>query len=228
MGWARRPRPYRQSPTPYTLYPFLQLMKPLPLWRFGLPLLLQTLIILAVPAQAMLTYFTGRTVILQTAPVDPYDLLRGYSQTLNYDVSTLNALEKLPGWDNLSFEERSDGSQPQFGLVIYVVLEHPPADSESEGEIPQAWEPVRVSATMPKDLAANQITLRGIVNYSWVEYGLERYYMPEDQRDRINDEIQAIQQEFGDEPPFVVEVRVRPNGHAVPVSLWVGDRNYRF
>lgn len=199
--------------------------QPLPLWRFGLPLLLQVGIILAVPAQAMLTYFTGRTAVLQTAPVDPYDLLRGYSQTLNYDISDVSNLDNLPGWDDLPFVESSE-DRPQFGSVIYVVLAE--QQSSDEAKIPNAWTPVRVSPTVPKDLKANQVVLRGIVNYSWVNYGLERYYMPEDQRDRINSEIQAIQRQFGEEPPFVVEVRVRDNGHALPISLWVGDRNYTF
>lgn len=198
---------------------------PFPLWRLGLPLLLQTLIILAVPAQAMLTYFTGRTAILQTAPVDPYDILRGYSQTLNYNISNVTALEKLDGWYELPFEEQTTPPRPALGTAIYVVLEQP---RNSEGEIPSAWEPIRVSATPPTDLAENQISLRGMVQYNWVEYGLERYYMPEDQRQQINDEISQLQRDFGEEPPFVVEVRIRDNGHALPVSLWVGDRNYRF
>ena len=35
---------------------------------------------------------------------------------------------------------------------------------------------------------------------------------------------------LGDTPggSFVVEVKVDDRGHGVPVSLWVGDRHYRF
>ncbi|MEM8639662.1 MAG: GDYXXLXY domain-containing protein [Cyanobacteria bacterium P01_G01_bin.54] len=210
-------------------------MTPTPLWRLGLPLLLQTLIILAVPAQAMLTYFTGRTVIVQTAPVDPYDLLRGYSQTLNYNISSVDDLAKLAGWDDLPLADQTTRSRPTQpprpapGTPIYVVLEQPrDSTNETSDEIPDAWKPIRVSAKPPSDLAANQVSLRGIVQYSWVEYGLERYYMPEDQRQQINDEINQLQRQFGENPPFVVEVRIRKNGHSLPVSLWVGDRNYRF
>ncbi|HEY9819014.1 MAG TPA: GDYXXLXY domain-containing protein, partial [Candidatus Obscuribacterales bacterium] len=68
----------------------------------------------------------------------------------------------------------------------------------------------------------------GQLYYQQVTYGLERYYMPEDQRDTINTEIMELNQAFGNEPPFVVEVRVRGNGYAVPISLWVGDRQYQF
>jgi uncharacterized membrane-anchored protein len=41
-------------------------------WQFWLPLAVQTLIIAAVPAQAIYTSTTGRTVYLKTVPVDPY------------------------------------------------------------------------------------------------------------------------------------------------------------
>ncbi|HAA32846.1 MAG TPA: membrane-anchored protein, partial [Cyanobacteria bacterium UBA8553] len=70
--------------------------KPTPIWRFWVPLLFQTILILAVPAQALYTQLTGKTVILQTVPVDPYELLRGYSQTLRYDISRQDNLRKLP------------------------------------------------------------------------------------------------------------------------------------
>jgi len=50
--------------------------------------------------------------------------------------------------------------------------------------------------------------------------------MPEDQRDSIN---QAISQLQSQQPQsFVVEVKIDGQGHAVPVSLWVGETNYRF
>ena len=70
---------------------------PLPLWRFAVPLLLQIGLVLVPPAQSVYTHITGKTVILQTIPVDPYDPLRGYSQTLSYDISRLETLKKLPG-----------------------------------------------------------------------------------------------------------------------------------
>ena len=50
--------------------------------------------------------------------------------------------------------------------------------------------------------------------------------MPENKRKEINAQIREIQRE--EERQFVVEVKVDSKGNAVPVSLWVGDRNYRF
>ena len=75
--------------------------KRLPAWRLWVPLLLQIGLIAAVPATAVYTFMTGKTVVLQTAPVDPYDLLRGYYQVLSYDISDRTNLEKLPGWKDL-------------------------------------------------------------------------------------------------------------------------------
>ena len=72
-----------------------------PQWRFWLPLCLQIALILTVPIQSAYTLILGKTAILQTIPVDPYDLLRGYSQTLRYDISRPETLRSLPGWETL-------------------------------------------------------------------------------------------------------------------------------
>jgi uncharacterized membrane-anchored protein len=184
-------------------------------WRFWLPLALQTALVLAIPAQNAYTTFTGRTVILQTAPVDPYDLLRGYSQTLGYDISTRDNLEKLPG-GNL-FKSGKGGT-------VYVVLEAPKATATKP---PKPWKPVRVSGDRPTNLPSNQIAIQGLYDYAhWrINYGLETYYMPEDQREQVNT---AINKEQQGQRRFVVETKVDSNGKAVPISLWVRDRNYRF
>jgi uncharacterized membrane-anchored protein len=197
---------------------------PLPHWRFWLPLAAQLAIIIGVPAQAIYTYTTGTSVILQTAPVDPYDLLRGYSQTLNYEISQAATLETLPGWDAVVARQED---QPNQTLAVYITLERP--DSPPTDTIPDPWQPVAIAPDFPTALTDNQVVLTGRLSYQWVQYGLERYYMPEDQRDTINTEIMELNREFQNEPPpVVVEVRVARNGTAVPVSLWVSDRQYRF
>ncbi|QQE65996.1 putative membrane-anchored protein [Leptolyngbya sp. BL0902] len=188
--------------------------QPMAWWRLGLPLLLQSLLIVAVPAQDAFTYTVGRTVVLQTAPVDPYDMLRGYYQVLGYQVSNTDTLATLPGGEIL---ENRDLTGP-----IYVVLEEPATATTP----PTAWVPVGVSQTRPTHLPDTQIALRGRAENWRVLYGLETYYMPEDQRDSIN---QAISQLQNQQPQsFVVEVKIDGQGHAVPVSLWVGETNYRF
>jgi uncharacterized membrane-anchored protein len=189
--------------------------QPLPPWRLWVPLLIQTVLILAIPIQYASTLATGKTVVLQTMPVDPYDLLRGYSQSLGYDISRLENLRNLPGGNTLK-----DG-QPGS---VYVVLQAPAATQASRP--PQTWQPVRVSRDRPNQLAANQIAIKGQFNGWQIIYGLETYYMPEQQRDRLNQEIQQTQSR--NPRSMVVEAKVDASGNAVPVTLWVRDRDYRF
>lgn len=203
--------------------PTKSLPQPLPAWRLWAPLMMQLALVLTIPAQDAFTFVTGRSITLQTAPVDPYDPLRGYSQTLNYTISSSNDLKKLPGgndvFNNQNFREGSE---------LYVVLEEPDLggmsiDPNGPG-IP--WKPVRVSPNVPTDLKENQVALRGQYNGWLVEYGLERYYMPENQRNQLNNEISRLQQK--DSQAFVVDVKVDNSGNSVPVSLWISDRQYRF
>jgi uncharacterized membrane-anchored protein len=84
-----------------------------------------------------------------------------------------------------------------------------------------------VSGDRPTNLPANQIALQGNYRRGIISYGLEAYYIPEDQRVEINERISQSQQSDAAQP-FVVEVKVNAQGQAVPISLWVGDRNYKF
>ncbi|MDJ1170194.1 GDYXXLXY domain-containing protein [Roseofilum sp. BLCC_M154] len=190
----------------------------IPWWRFILPLALQVGLVLAIPGQAFYTRVTGKTVILQTQPVDPYDWLRGYSQTLSYDISRWETLQNLPGWNQLSTTPN------QLSREFYLILEQP--QTEHQGELPAPWKAISVSASLPENLPSNQIALRGRVNQGQLVYGLETYYMPEDQRQKINDEINLAQQQEGQ--PFVVEIKVDHRGHSVPIKLCINDQCYQF
>ncbi|MEG3863632.1 GDYXXLXY domain-containing protein [Microcoleus sp. herbarium12] len=207
--------------------------KRLPGWRLWVPLILQIGLIAAVPAQAVYTFVTGKTVILQTAPIDPYDFLRGYYQVLSYDISSLANLEKLPGSKDLAAAKKPCPpgivcTQNTYNIkentIFYVILEAPKTITNSGR--PQAWKPTGVSLANPANLPANQIAIQGKYNGSWMEYGLETYYMPENEREKVNQEISEAQRK--QRQSFVVEVKVDKTGHAVPVSLWVRDRKYRF
>ena len=186
-------------------------------WRFWIPLTIQAALIVAVPLQSAVIYNTGTAVTLKTAPVDPYDLLRGYSQTLRYEISDLETLSKISGGKEI-FEDRLKLRDQK----IYVTLKSPDTPLESAS----AWEPVQVSLKRPTDLPDNQVVLAGVYSGWNVKYGLETYYMPEKQRDRINKEIRDVQND--DEQSFLVDIKVNEKGKSVPVSLWVGDRKYKF
>lgn len=190
----------------------------LPSWRLWLPLLFQTALILAVPAQDAYTYAVGKQITLQTAPVDPYDLLRGHYQTLGYEIAQADDLKALPGGE---WFDQHPGQAGKF----YVVLEAPPVPAAKPIGAPQPWKPVRISASHPSGLAANQVTIQGQIDrYGRITYGIETYYMPEARRNELNAEIGKIQ----NRQAFVVDVKVDSSGNAVPISLWVSDHNYRF
>ncbi|GAB4341138.1 MAG: hypothetical protein Fur0042_02320 [Cyanophyceae cyanobacterium] len=212
-----------------------------PPWRFWIPLLLQVTFVLLVPARSAYTYFTGQTVVLQTVPVDPYNLLTGYSQTLNYTISNLADLKDVEGWgavkaldDPNTYRDRPDSN------VVYVTLEAPSSDRPRE-----PWQPVAIATTAPENLAPNQVVLRGHRYGGQIRYGLETYYMPEDQRDELNRRIGEVQRQPSPVPvpgsaptapngqdnrrqAFVVDVRVGSDGTAVPERLWIDGQAYRF
>jgi uncharacterized membrane-anchored protein len=212
----------------------------IPSWRFWLPLCLQVVLVLSLPAQAIYTHLTGQIIVLQVAPVDPYDLLRGYSVTLSYDISRYATLEDLPGWEQLQAPQPDAGSvlpNPDpananeiDNQIFYIILEAP---EEVGGEPPAPWTAVAVSRDRPSDLPPNQVSLQGRERYGMATYGLERYYVPEDQITEVNEQISQLQRNVPMDdpdnlPPIVVEAKVDAQGNAVPLSLWLGDREYRY
>jgi len=208
-------------------------------WRFLAALLVQTALIAAVPFKSAVTYATGQTVTLQTAPVDPYDLLRGYSQTLGFEISDVEQLKQLPGAETVFPAQNSaaqnSGLPAQFlpaqllPVQIYVTLESPAA-AQKTSEAPVAWQPVAISLTYPENLADNQVALQGQPDGWRMTYGLETYYMPEAQRDDINSQIAQVQQGAQPAEPqaFVMDVKVDDKGNSVPLSLWIRNQEFRF
>lgn len=197
----------------------------LPAWRFWTPLVIQMALLVSVPAQSAYTYVTGETVVLQTAPVDPYSFLRGYYQTLSYQISNPTTLRQLPGGEAVFGKD--EATPPQGRETFYVVLQAPEEEIAANTSRPNPWQAVRISLERPTDLAPRQVALEGQITLGGqVRYGLESYYMPESQREDINQSINTIQ---GQNPEaFVVEIKVDRQGNAIPISLWVQDQNYRF
>ncbi|WP_013322279.1 GDYXXLXY domain-containing protein [Gloeothece verrucosa] len=200
----------------------------IPQWRFWTALGFQLVLVFAIPSQAFYTYISGKTVILQTRPVDPYDWMRGYSQTLRYDISTEDNLKSLRGWEQLAQESEKKGDTFHKGKPFYVILEAPKTPSTQKP--PLAWKAVAISAERPQNLPSNQVAIEGkMTNYGWwIDYGIETYYFPEAKRNEINAAIEQLQANQKGERPFVVEVKIDAGGNAVPVGLWIGEQYYRF
>lgn len=218
------------SPAPASTPNALPLTPP---WRFWLPLALQTILILLVPIQAVYTQATGKSVTLQTAPVDPYNLFRGYYVNLGYDISSPRTLQKLPGWNTVDavvsnpFNRRSRFQGPQD---LYVILEAP-EPTTAPNQPPKPWKPIAVSGDRPTNLAANQVALKGSYEGGWINYGLETYYIPEDHRTEINNQIAQLQRPTPQVPqtlPFVVDIKVAADGTAVPIGFWLQQKEYKY
>ncbi|MEB3212742.1 MAG: GDYXXLXY domain-containing protein [Leptolyngbyaceae bacterium] len=208
--------------------------RPLPSWRFWIPLGLQVLLVLMVPAQSLYARLSGTSVILQTAPVDPYSLLQGYYVTLRYDISRAEILEPLPGWNEVEAQVKELEESPQQsaqGMPIYVVLRAPTESSEEPPPSPEPspvpWIPERVDVTYPSNLQENEIVLKGTYYGQQIDYGLERYFIPEAERDEINDRIRQAQ-ESGDRQSYLVEVKVVGQGTSTLIGLWIDGEFYQF
>jgi uncharacterized membrane-anchored protein len=93
----------------------------------------------------------------------------------------------------------------------------------------QSWRPIRVSNNRPVYLSNNQVALKGNYQDGLINYGLENYFITDEQRREINNDLAQIQESRnGREEPILVRVKVDPQGNAVPMGLSIRDRNYRF
>jgi uncharacterized membrane-anchored protein len=199
--------------------------KSIPL-RFAATLLVQAGLILAIPAQAVYTHLTGEPIVLQTMPVDPYNPLQGYYLTFRYTIANLQTLETLPGWETIAAQLQP---QPRSGdgsstldvptTSFYVILQSP----EQVTQPPQPWKPIAVSDRYPDRLEPNQAVIQGIYRQGTVRYGLETYYIPEDQQVELNQQLRQVGQ-----AAIQVEAKVGADGHAVPLGFWVDRERYQF
>jgi uncharacterized membrane-anchored protein len=202
--------------------PNLEQHHKLPFGRLAIPLFLQSLLICSISAQSIYALATGTTVVLKTVPVDPYDLLRGYYQILSYDISSFNTLNKLPGWESLKRQQGS--ANLTKNQQVYVTLAKTKA---SNSNTPQAWQPIAINSQIPINLSADKIAIRGVSNGNSIVYGLETYYMPEDRKDGVNEDLNSARSSGG-KRNLLVEIKVDNRGIATPVGLWVGEKQYRF
>ena len=166
---------------------------------FVLAVAAQLLILAAVPAQKIYTRATGRSVMLQMRPVDPYNMLSGYYATLNYEIASPSSFADSGAFAN--------------GERVYAVLER-----RGDG----LWRPVSLSKSYPADLPENRIAVRGRYTYSRVEYGIEEFFIPEDKRAEIEQGL------WKNRDQVRVEIKVDSKGNAALARLLIGDRVYDY
>ncbi len=93
---------------------------------------------------------TGKTVILATRPVDPFDILRGQYIVINYEISNLPLIEGAVE-----------------GESVYVIIEE-----DAEG----IWRYKDVSLVKPSSGDFIKGTIKSIIGGMRVEYGIEQYF----------------------------------------------------
>ena len=132
-------------------------MKVKPRLAFLIIVLFQILILVGLMGFNEANLAFGKSVVLQTAPVDPRDIFRGDYVVLRYEISTLS---NIPGLRTV-----------KEGDKAYVRL-------EQRGDI---WEAIEVSRVYKENWP---VFISGEVKNIWndriiMEYGIEAYFVPE-------------------------------------------------
>ena len=171
--------------------------KRLAIAAFAAAVLAQIAILIAVPAQRVMTLTTGRSVFLKVQPMDPYSNFTGYYVTLTFDISGRGNFPPL--------ETLEDGDQ------CYAVIEEGP-----DG----VWKPVSLELSRPSSVPSNRVALAGRYRYGQIRYGIENFYI--DERDRY-----SIAEDLRKHPEQVrVEVKVDRSGNTALKRMMIEDRVY--
>ncbi|MBW2976756.1 GDYXXLXY domain-containing protein [Candidatus Woesearchaeota archaeon] len=115
---------------------------------------------------------TGQTIVLALRPVDPFDIFRGQYMTLNYEISTIPALEGV-----------------EQGDKIYVALE------PDENGI---WRYRESSLARPEQGIFIRGTVKSVYSSMRVEYGIEQFFFERGASlPRMNITVEAKVDSFG-------------------------------
>ena len=96
-------------------------------------------------------FLTGKTIVLATRPVDPFDIFRGQYITINYEIGNIPAIPEV-----------------EEGSAVYVLLE-----PDEEG----IWRFQEVSLTQPREgtfIRGEIMSIHG--DNMRIKYGIEQYF----------------------------------------------------
>jgi uncharacterized membrane-anchored protein len=150
----------------------------------------------------------GREILLKVEPVDPRDLLRGDYVRLGYEIASIptNLISNIPadasytvaGPVHVRLKKQDDGYWRAVSATLYQQPANPPA--------------------------AEEVDIRGHVGEGWnlgegtsisVDYGIERYYVPEGEGKAIEQDLRVR--------PFGLKVAVAGDGTAQIKALMDGE-----
>ncbi len=181
-------------------------LRPARAWQALAALLMQLLVLAAMPREQLLARRRGIDVTLRTAPIDPYSAASGYYLALRYAVENEARLQL----------QRSDIAAAR---EIWVTLRR----------ATPAWELVSVSSVHPAP-EVDRVSIRAHAMYGAVRLeGLSRIYVPEAER-TLSDSLFRVASRVGarrdgadttDAP--LVDLRVDPaTGAVAPLRLRIG------
>jgi uncharacterized membrane-anchored protein len=159
----------------------------------------QLFILAAVPAQKIHTRVTGKTILLKTAPVAPYSIMSGYYVTLGYEISNPKVSTEWNNWLE--------------GKSVWVVLRSDPNNN--------VWDAVSVHDKQPS-VPDDCVAIKGKISGRRIEYGIESYFIPEDARDKVEQDLRNHSREAK------AEVKVDSYGNAAITKLIIQDRVYAY
>ena len=123
----------------------------------------QALVLAAVPARQIYTRQTGTTVILKTAPRDPYNILSGYYVTLTYEIDRPQIrryrTESKHAW--VVLREGADG----------------------------IWNADSAHDSRPESIPDGCVVIKGRKKGGRIVYGIESYFIPENARDTVERDL---------------------------------------
>lgn len=168
-----------------------------------LAVLLQCAFIAAVPLPKLFARLTGQEITIKTAPVDPYDFLSGYHVILSFDISQVPS---EPSTHQLMFRYAEN-------QVLYNVL--------IKGE-DGVWQSQSIHTQYPKGIPDGAAVIKGKMNGWRIEYGIEKFFIPEEYRQDIERDLRQNQRQA------LVDIKVDRFGNAALLRLRIEDRVYEF
>lgn len=149
-------------------------------------------------ASKQFTLKTGKTIVLETEPVDPRDLLRGDYVILSYKIGQLD-LGTL----------KSEKKNYKYGEIVYVGL-------APKGKY---WKAVSVSSKKPAERGT--VFIKGRIMQDWrrgitVNYGIESYFVPEGKGKEFEEALR-----WGSKVRVVVEAAVDADGSALIKKVYL-------
>jgi len=166
---------------------------------FIIAVAVQIFILGAVPAGKIYALCTGKTVILKTAPYDPYTIMSGYYVNLSHEISHPQIQSEWQNWPE--------------GQRVWVVLK------KGDGEI---WNVASVHNSRPKSVPEDCVIIKGKKEDYRIVYGIESYFIPEDARNTVESDLRTNRTQAR------VKVKVDSLGNAALVSLMIQDRVYKY